>query len=534
MKSAGKCIFISIFCIMVFFSVNVYAQGTLRIGMTTTDIPMPTGNPDMGAEGIRFMGLLVYDPLVMWDLSSANKPSELIPGLATEWTVDPKDKKVWVFRIRRGVKFHDGSEFTADAAVWNFEKILNDKSPQYDPKQAGQARGRIPSVAGYKAIDKYTLQIMTKDTDAFLPYQVNFIMMSSPAQWEKLGKSWDAFAKQPSGTGPWKLVSVTPRERAELVKNSDYWDKKRVPKLDKLILMPTPEANTRVSALRSGQVDWIEAPPPDAVSSLKAAGFEIVTNSYTHNWTWHFSFAEGSPWNDIRIRKAANLAVDRESMKKLLGGMMISGKGLVPEGHPWFGKPSFNVRYDVAEAKKLMAEAGYSKEKPVTIKTIITPSGSGQMQPLPMNEFIQENLAEIGIKVQFEVMEWNAMVSAWRAGAKSEASRGAHSLNQSYYSQDPFTCFVRHLQSDQVAPRGTNWGYYSNKDMDDLFFKARNAFESAQQRAALQAVHEKIVNDALFLFVCHDVNPRGLSPKVKGFVQAQNWYQDLSPITMAK
>jgi peptide/nickel transport system substrate-binding protein len=127
MKSAGKYIFSTLFCIMILFSVNAYAQGTLRIGMTTTDIPMPTGNPDMGAEGIRFMGLLVYDPLVMWDLSSANKPSELIPGLATEWTVDAKDKKVWIFKIRRGVKFHDGSEFTADAAVWNFEKILNDK-----------------------------------------------------------------------------------------------------------------------------------------------------------------------------------------------------------------------------------------------------------------------------------------------------------------------------------------------------------------------------------------------------------------------
>jgi ABC-type transport system substrate-binding protein len=177
MKSMAKYFSLTIFCIIILFSVNAHSQGTLRIGMTTTDIPMPTGNPDMGVEGIRFIGFTLYDALILWDLSSANKSPELIPGLATEWKVDAKDKKVWIFKIRRGVKFHDGSEFTAEAAVWNFEKILNDKCPQYDPKQAGQARGRIPSIASYKAIDKYTLEIVTKEPDAFLPYQVTFIMI---------------------------------------------------------------------------------------------------------------------------------------------------------------------------------------------------------------------------------------------------------------------------------------------------------------------------------------------------------------------
>ena len=79
-------------------------------------------------------------------------------------------------------------------------------------------------------------------------------------------------ASTPSGTGPWKLDKFVPRERAELVPNTDYWDKARVPKLDRLVLLPLPEANSRVAALRSGQVDWIEAPPPDAMPSLKRRG----------------------------------------------------------------------------------------------------------------------------------------------------------------------------------------------------------------------------------------------------------------------
>ena len=157
-----------------------------------------------------------------------------------------------------------------------------------------------------------------------------------------------------------------PRERAELVPNKDYWDKARVPKLDKLVLVPLPEANARVAALRSGQVDWIEAPPPDAVASLKSAGFTIVTNAYPHNWTWHLSRVEGSPWNDIRVRKAANLAIDREGMKELLGGLMIPAEGFFPPGHQWFGKPTFKLEATIpAAAKKLLAEAGYGPSKPL-------------------------------------------------------------------------------------------------------------------------------------------------------------------------
>lgn len=234
----------------------VTAQGTLRIGMTAADIPLTTGQADQGGEGQRFMANTVYDQLVMWDLSSAEKPSALVPGLALSWAVDAQDRKVWTFKIRPGVRFHDGSTFDATAAVWNFEKLLNDKSPQFDAKQAGQGRTRIPSIASYRAIDAMTLQITTKEPDAFLPFQLAWIAMSSPAHWERSGRDWNVYAKAPSGSGPWKLTSWTPRERAELVPNPDYWDKARVPRLDKLVLLPLPEANSRIAALRSGQVDW--------------------------------------------------------------------------------------------------------------------------------------------------------------------------------------------------------------------------------------------------------------------------------------
>lgn len=516
------------------FSQQALAQGTLRIGMTASDIPLTTGQTDQGGEGQRFMGYTVYDALINWDLSRADTPSELKPGLATAWSADPADRTKWTFTLREGVTFHDGSEFTAEAVVWNLDKLLKTDSPQFDQRQAAQGRSRIPAVASYRVIDKYKVEITTKAPDATLPYQLAWILMSSPAQWDKLGRSWEAFAKTPSGTGPWRLTSFQPRERAELEPFRQYWDKDRVPKLDKLVLLPLPEPNARAAALRAGQVDWIEAPSPDMIASLKSAGYQIVTNAYPHNWTWHLARNPGSPWNDIRVRKAANLAVDREGLKELLGGLMIPATGFFPPGHQWFGSPTFKVGFDPAEAKKLLKDAGFTPEKPLQTKILIAPSGSGQMQPLPMNEFIQQNLAEVGIKVDFEVVEWNTLINIWRAGADHDSSRKATGMNYSYFIQDPFTGFIRHLQCDLKPPSGTNWGLYCDPEMDKLFAEIRTTFDPAAQTKVLQKVHEKYVDDALFLMVTHDVNSRAMSPKVKGFVQAQNWFQDFSPVTMAK
>src|SRR5205085_2812925 len=113
---------------------KAHAQSTnpLRIAMTLADIPVADGAPDQGTEGIRFMGYTLYDPLIMWDLSSADRPAQLVPGLATAWRRDAKDPTKWIFELRRGVRFHDGSEFNADAVLFNLERALNDQSPMYD------------------------------------------------------------------------------------------------------------------------------------------------------------------------------------------------------------------------------------------------------------------------------------------------------------------------------------------------------------------------------------------------------------------
>src|SRR5688572_23835178 len=137
----------------------------LRIGMTLSDIPLTTGQPDGGGEGYRYMGYTVYDALVNWKLDDARIAPTLMPGLATEWSVDDKDKTKWTFRLRRGVKFHDGSDFNADAVIWNMEKIYNKAAPQFDPKQAAQVRSRLLSLKGYRKIDDYAVELTTTHPD---------------------------------------------------------------------------------------------------------------------------------------------------------------------------------------------------------------------------------------------------------------------------------------------------------------------------------------------------------------------------------
>ena len=156
------------------------------------------------------------------------------------------------------------------------------------------------------------------------------------------------------------------------------------------------------------------------------------------------------------------------------------------------------------------------------------------MAPLPMNEALQQNLAEVGIKVDFEVVEWNQLINIWRAGAQDPSSRAGTAMNYSYFIQDPFTGFIRHLQCDLRPPGGTNWGNYCDPEMDALFAQVRGSFDPAAQAGVLKKIHEKYVNEALFLMVTHDVNARAMTPKVKGFVQAQNWFQDFSGIVMEK
>ena len=517
----------------------------LRIAMTAADIPRTLGQPDQGFEGNRFTGIPMYDALTHWDLSKADAPSVLIPGLALSWAVDAKDKTKWVFKLRPGVKFHDGSDFNADAVVWNVRKVLDKDAVHFDASQVGVTASRMPTLRSARKIDNLTVELTSSEPDSFLPINLTNLFMASPAHWQKkfdaapgatpadkAKAAWTAFAADASGTGPFRMARFVPRERLEVVANKAYWDPRRTPKIDRVVMLPMPEANARTAALLSGQVDWIEAPAPDAMGAIQSRGHKIYFNQQPHVWPWQLSFAEGSPWLDKRVRQAANLCVDRVGLMKLLGGMMAPPKGTVPPGHPWWGNPKFDIRYDVAAAQKLMQEAGHSAAKPLRVKVQISASGSGQMQPLPMNEFVQQSLKQCHFDVQFDVIEWNTLFTNWRRGAKDPTANGANAINVSFAAMDPFFAMVRFTSTKTFPPVSNNWGYFGNAEFDKLIADARTSFDDKARDAALARLHARIVEEAPFVWIAHDVGPRAMTARVKNVVQPRSWFIDIATMTM--
>src|SRR6201988_3703307 len=216
------------------FMSTVSAQ-TVRIGMTAADIPKTVGQPDQGFEGNRFPGNTMYEGLTTWDKLLADKARVVIPGVHTELNVSPTDQTKWIFKLRPGVKFHDGSELDADAVVWNVEKVLKQDALHFDVSQVGGTATPMPNLRSAKALDKMTVELTTAAPDALLPINLTNLFMASPAHWKKLydatsatdpkekaKQAWDAFARNASGTGPWKMDRFVPRERLELVKNAAY------------------------------------------------------------------------------------------------------------------------------------------------------------------------------------------------------------------------------------------------------------------------------------------------------------------------
>ena len=182
------------------------------------------------------------------------------------------------------------------------------------------------NVAKFEKVDDYTVALTTSIVNLLLPYEIAVYYQISNCAVTKLNNDYAAYAKAPVGSGPYKFDKLVPHERLELVKNPDYWNTKRVPKHDRMVLLPMPEATTRTAALLSGQVDFVEAPSPDAIPKLKDAGMKIILVPYPHNWDYQLR-VDRMPFKDIRVRQAANYAVNRDEMVEMLQGVATPGYG---------------------------------------------------------------------------------------------------------------------------------------------------------------------------------------------------------------
>lgn len=489
--------------------------GTLVAGGTFTDLPpLDTSLASyQGWEGLRAVSNALYDGLTRFDLRDPDVAPPIVPALATEWKPNA-DASSWTFKLRDGVTFHDGTPWDADAAIFNFDRFANPKSKYYSPDLAATQWTLLPKLEGYEKVDDTTIRIDTKGPSATLPNTLAGFYFASPAAVRKLGNK--RFGEAPVGTGPFQFDSLSRGRELRLKANPNYWN--GAPKLDEYVIKPLPDPTARVAALRSGEVNWIEYPPPDDHAALEAAGFQVITNDFDHVMPWFYDTTK-APFDDVRVRQALNYAIDRKAIAEdLLLGTADQIAQFAPKGNPAYRPENDVYSYDPEKAKRLLAEAGYADG--VEIKVVYPTSGSGNMVPTPINERVQSDLAKVGVKVDLRPLEWATVRGSLATGFPD----GANALNasQAFWSDD--------FWGGYFSSKGALSWMYKDPKVDTFLAKAETQVDDGERYDTYAELVAHLNEQAPWLLIVSDRNPRALAPNVKGYIPAQNWFVDWTTI----
>jgi peptide/nickel transport system substrate-binding protein len=497
----------------------------LRIGMSAANVPIPNTPATEGGEGARFVGTQIYEGLTRLDTHQGEKFNVPVPGMAESWSISD-DQLTWTFKLRQGQTFHDGTAFNAEAVKFQFDRLIDKNFEFFEPQMSSLNSQRIAAISSYAAIDEHTFSITTKRPYAFLLWDLQGLLLPSPTAIRQWGNK--EYVNHASGTGPFRMTKYVDGQVMELEPFEGYWQGK--PKLDKIVLYPMPEPATRLAALQAGDIDWAEVPPPDSQAQLKAQGFQIVTGPYPHAITYQLNTYK-APFNDVRVRQAINYAVNRPSTVAVINDAGIVASQYVHQGHPYYDPNWKGYSYDPAKAKQLMTEAGYPNG--FKVKMAYPPGGSGNMWPGPMNERLQADLKAVGIDVELVPLEWNKIISGYRAGFVNPDWAGYDMIHISLGISNPVA--VRSFTTSGNPPNGCcNTAGYSNPKLDALYVEAERTFDEEKQNALLRQVQSGAMQDGFALVTVHDLNLRVMSKKVQNFVQPQAWTIDLYNVWMEK
>lgn len=305
---------------------------------------------DVGNTGIR-IHYNIFETLLQADQKGDFSPKEM---LAEEW--NRIDDHTVEFKLRKGVKFHNGTEMTAKDVKYSFDRLKKNITG------IELASSLMLTISNVEVVDDYTVRLITDSIDPILEDRV----ASSWGSWilpadylEEVGD--EGFALKPVGTGPYKVVSYSP-EKIVLERFDDYWGEKPAAKQIEYILYP--ETSARITALVTGEVDIITQLPPDQVETVESQkGLNVISKNIANIHALRFNTKYG-PLKDKKVRQALSLAIDRQMLADTLWG----GKAIVPNGHQYveFGDMYFDdypvEEYNLEKAKELIAESNYNGE----------------------------------------------------------------------------------------------------------------------------------------------------------------------------
>lgn len=424
---------------------------------------------------------------------------EISPKLAEKWEVSP-DATEFTLKLKKGIKFHDGQPFNAEAVKVNFDRRL-------DFKAATKLYFLVAQIASVTVVNEYTVKIKTKVPFAPLLSNLTYLTngIQSPAA---LKRSWDRPMLMPVGTGPFIFKEWAPGSRVVMVRNDNYWATQ--PALSEVTFRVISEDVSRVAALEKGDVHVaIKIPPPD-VPRLKAnSKINILTIPSAR--IIHIGInCLREPFTDRRVRQALNYAVNKEAIVEHI----LHGAGRVsdaPVSPVIFGyTPIQTYEYNIEKAKALLTDAGFPEGFETTLHV---PSGR-YYKDVSVGTAVATDLLRVGVKAEVKMMDWETYIPFILRDPEA-ADHSLYVLGWSTLTGDPDYGLYPLFYSGEWPRKGTNASFFKNQKVDQLLDTARSTANPNERRKLYKEAMTLIVEEAPWIFLYSEIEMTGVRTNIK-------------------
>jgi len=462
--------------------------GTLRVGFY---IEAATMDPHLSGSKIdRQVYHNIYEPLVTLDVKLGIKP-----GLAESW--QQPDPKTLVFKLRQGVKFHDGTDFNAEAAKFNFNRMKTEAK--------SVRKNELANVDSVDVVDAYTIKVNLKKPDAALLATLTDRagMMISPKVVQERGGELERNAKG-AGTGPFEFVEWVRDDHLLIKRNEAYWNKQGGPYLDRVRYRPIPDDTVKLQSLQAGEIDVIDYVQPRDVAAVKADKNVVVVDVPSlADFAYQLSHLK-PPFNSKPLRQAVAYALDLDQIVKGVWlNVGVPANGPIPPTSWAYDKSISPIKRDLAKAKAKLAEGGKAGGFSFTMTT----------NNLPINvqeaEVMQAQLAEAGIVVKVKLVDSATLIA--------DGNNKNYEMISFQWSgrPDPDGNTYQFLRT--TPGTSFNWSGISNPQIDALLDKSREVSSQAERKKLFSQLVRILQDELPMIFIVHPIEPKAFSPRVQGY-----------------
>jgi ABC-type transport system substrate-binding protein len=478
--------------------------GVLVFGRSGDSVSLDPGRETDGES--FYASTAVFDTLVEFIPGQ----TAVKPALAESWEVSDGGL-VYTFKLREGVKFHDGTDFNADAVVFSFERQFKEDHPYFDlgPWKYWGYMDMSNIVDEVIAVDDYTVQFNLKKVEA--PFIANLAMdfasIVSPTAVAELGED---FKNNPVGTGAFKFVSWTKDSDIVFERNEDYWDGPVY--LDRLILKVIPDATSRWLALQKGEVDLIDFPSTEDIPAMKAASDIQVIQQPGLNVGYLALNTEKKPFDNKLVRQAMNYAIDQdEIIEGVYGEAGQTAKNPIPPGMWSYNDDIEPYGYDPEKAKELLAEAGYPNGFTMELwaMPVARPYNPNARK---VAEIMQAQLKKVGVTAEIVSYEWGTYLDKTDTGEHQAAMLGWTGDNG-----DPDNFLWVLLSEPAAIPPAGNIAFWKNAEFTDLCRQAKETADQEVRDRLYREAQEVFHEEAPWVPIAHSVVTVPAKDYVQGF-----------------